>query len=282
MNYIKISYKNNRNIYNIIFLMISISITLGLILSFSIDKDLVNNIYNYFIEHINNYNNNILDNILYPILIFTFIFISSLTIIGSFMPVLALFIENISIGLLLGISLRIKALKGLIFTSIYFILTKLLYIIILIYIIINIYKFIKRFIISIKNKNNETIYSTYTKLFIKIFFSITIITIYNLICIYIIPKILNIFKYLIVWQLFVFLIWFTYQWGLNINNIRKKIIALTLAGTMIASLTGCNKLDEKLNETTKQYELTGKITKNNLKDNYYIVEIITIDDKSEL
>lgn len=66
------------------------------------------------------------------------------------------------------------------------------------------------------------------------------------------------------------------------NNIRKKIIALTLAGTMITSLTGCNKLDAKLNETTKQYELTGKISKNSLKDSYYIVEIITIDDKSEL
>ena len=197
MKYIKISYKNNSKLYNIIFLIISISITLGLILSFSIDKELVINIYNYFLEHTNNYNNNILSNIFYPIIIYLIIFISSLTIIGSLTPFLALFIENISIGLLIGITLRIKALKGLIHILIYFTLTKLLYILILIYLTINIYKFIKLFILSIKNKTSETIYNIYSKLFIKILFSITLITIYNLICIYIIPKIINLFNFLL-------------------------------------------------------------------------------------
>lgn len=197
MKYIKISYKNNSKLYNIIFLIISISITLGLILSFSIDKELVNNIYNYFLEHTNSYNNNILSNIFYPIIIYLIIFISSLTIIGSLTPFLALFIENISIGLLLGVTLRIKALKGIIHILIYFTFTKLLYILILIYLTINIYKFIKSFILSIKNKTSETIYNIYTKLFIKILFSITLITIYNLICIYIIPKIINLFNFLL-------------------------------------------------------------------------------------
>lgn len=197
MKYIKISYKNNSKLYNIIFLIISISITLGLILSFSIDKELVNNIYNYFLEHTNNYNNNILSNIFYPIIIYLIIFISSLTIIGALTPFLALFIENISIGLLIGVTLRIKALKGLIHILIYFTLTKLLYILILIYLTINIYKFIKSFILSIKNKTSETIYNIYTKLFIKLLFSITLITIYNLICIYIIPKIINLFNFLL-------------------------------------------------------------------------------------
>ena len=197
MKYIKISYKNNSKLYNIIFLIISISITLGLILSFSIDKELVINIYNYFLEHTNNYNNNILSNIFYPIIIYLIIFISSLTIIGSLTPFLALFIENISIGLLIGVTLRIKALKGIIHILIYFTLTKLLYILILIYLTINICKFIKSFILSIKNKTSETIYNIYTKLFIKILFSITLITIYNLICIYIIPKIINLFNFLL-------------------------------------------------------------------------------------
>ena len=197
MKYIKISYKNNSKLYNIIFLIISISITLGLILSFSIDKELVINIYNYFLEHTNNYNNNILSNIFYPIIIYLIIFISSLTIIGSLTPFLALFIENISIGLLIGVTLRIKALKGIIHILIYFTLTKLLYILILIYLTINIYKFIKLFILSIKNKTSETIYNIYSKLFIKILFSITLITIYNLICIYIIPKIINLFNFLL-------------------------------------------------------------------------------------
>lgn len=197
MKYIKISYRNNSKIYNLIFLIISISITLGLIISFSLDKELVNNIYNYFIEHINNYNSNIISNIFYPIIIYLIIFISSLTIIGSFIPFLAIFIENISIGLLIGITLRIKALKGLLFSIIYFILTKALYILILIYITINIYKFIKIFINSIKHKNNESIYNLYSKLIIKILFSIFIITIYNLLSIYLVPKIISIFKFLI-------------------------------------------------------------------------------------
>lgn len=197
MNYIKQSYKNHSKVYNIIFFIISISITLGLIVSFCLDKELVTNIYNYFIEHINNYNNNILSNILYPIIIYFILFILSLTILGGFMPFLAIFIENMSIGLLLGITLRIKAFKGLLYSIIYFILTKAFYLLILIYITINIYKFIKTFINSIKNKNNESIYNLYSKLIIKILFSIIIITIYNLLSIYLVPKIISIFNFLI-------------------------------------------------------------------------------------
>lgn len=68
------------------------------------------------------------------------------------------------------------------------------------------------------------------------------------------------------------------------NNIKKRIIALTLTGAMLTSLTGCKTkdLNVKLNEDTKEYQLIGEISKEKLKNNYYIVEIVTIDDKSEL
>ena len=197
MKYIKGSYKNHSKLYNIIFLGISISITLGLIISITLDKNLITDIYNYLIDHINNYNNNTFNNIIYPIIIYTSIFILSLTLIGSCAPFLALFIENISIGLILGVFLRNKALKGLLFGIIYFITTKLIYLIILIYLVINIYKFINIFIKSIKNKSDYSIYNLYSRILIKLLFSILAITSYNLLGIFLIPKIIALFKFLI-------------------------------------------------------------------------------------
>ena len=197
MKYIKVSYKNHSRIYNIMLLGISISITLGLIISLTLDKELISNIYNYFLNHISNYNNNTLSNILYPIIIYISIFILSLTLIGSFIPFLALFIENMSIGFILGILIRNIGLKGLLFGIIYFIFTKALYLIILIYLVINTYKFLNIFINSIKNKTNYSIYKLYSNIFIKIIFSILAITSYNFLGMLVIPRIIDLFTFLI-------------------------------------------------------------------------------------
>lgn len=197
MKYIKASYKKYSKIYNIILLSISISITLGLILSFCLDKELVNNIYNYFLNHVNNYKINIFNNIAYPIVIYTSIFILSLTLIGSFIPFLMIIIENISIGFLLGIILRIKAIKGLLFGIIYFTLTKLLYIIVLIYLTINIYKFIRTLLLNIKKKENISIYNLYSNIIIKTLCCIITISLYNVIMLFIGPHIFEMFTFLI-------------------------------------------------------------------------------------
>ncbi len=197
MKYIKVSYKKYSKIYNIILLSISISITLGLILSFCLDKELVNNIYNYFLNHVNNYKINTFNNIIYPIIIYSSIFILSLTLIGSFIPFLMIIIENISIGLLLGIILRIKAIKGLLFGIIYFTLTKLLYIIVLIYLTINIYKFIRTLLLNIKKKENISIYNLYSNIIIKTLCCIITITLYNIIMLFIGPHIFEMFTFLI-------------------------------------------------------------------------------------
>lgn len=197
MSYIKESFKRHSKLYNLIFLIISVSITLGLLVSLGIDKSLSKNIYDYYIEFINNYNSNILSNILYPIIVYISIFLMSLTIIGVFIPFLALFIENMSIGLILGIIIKNIGFKGFLFGSIYFILTKALYLLILIYLTINISKFINTCIMSIKNKKDNTIYNTYSRILLKVLFSILAITAYNLLGIFIIPKIIKLFIFLI-------------------------------------------------------------------------------------
>ncbi len=197
MQYIKSSYKKYSKLYNIVLLVISISITLGIIVSTGLDKDLINNIYDYFINHVNNFNQNILSNLLYPIIIFVSITLLSFTIIGSFLPILVLSIENISIGLILGVLLRKKLLKGLLFGIIYFSITKLVYILLLIYLIINIYKFIKNITLSLKDKNNNSIYLLYSRIITKLLASLIIITIYNLINIYVTPKLIDLFIFLI-------------------------------------------------------------------------------------
>jgi len=197
MQYIKVFYKNHRMLLNIIFLIISISITLGLIVSLTLNNELVDNIYNLFLDKINNYNSYTLSNFLYPIISYLLIIVSSISIIGCFMPLLSIFIENMSIGLLLGILIRKQALKGLLYCVIYFIITKLIYMLILIYLTISIYKFIKTLLTSLKDKNNESIYKLYSKILIKLMFSIIFITVINILNIFIAPYIFHLFIFLL-------------------------------------------------------------------------------------
>ncbi len=197
MKYIKGSYSKYSKLYNIIFFIISISITLGLITSFCLNKDLISNIYEYITEYIINFSKNNISTLLYPIIIYAFVFLISLTIVGSILPFIILLLENMSIGLVLGVLLRKASIKGFLFGIIYFILTKFIYIIILIYLIISIYKFIRSITISIKTKNNSSIYSLYSKIILKFLFSIIIILLYNLINIFITPKIIKMFIFLI-------------------------------------------------------------------------------------
>lgn len=197
MKYIRNSYKKYSKICNLIFLIISIGFTLGLIVSVFLDKSLVKNLYDYFYTHILNYNDNILSNILYPVIIYISIFLISLTILGVFIPFLMFFIENISIGLICGILLKYIGLKGLLFSFIYFLFTKLVYIIIFIYLLVNLYKFIANLILSLKNKNNNSIYNLYSRIIVKVLFSIFIIFIYNLLGIFLIPEIIKLFIFLL-------------------------------------------------------------------------------------
>ena len=197
MQYIKVCYKNHSKLLNIIFLIISISITLGLIISLSLNNELVDNIYNLFLYKINNYNSYTLSNFLYPIISYLLIIVSSISIIGCFMPLLSVFIENMSIGLLLGVLIRKCALKGLLYGCIYFIFTKLIYILILIYLTISLYKFLRTLLISLKDKNNESIYKLYSKILIKLLFSIIFITVINILNIFIAPYIFHLFIFLL-------------------------------------------------------------------------------------
>jgi len=197
MKYIRVCYKKYSKVCNLMFFIISIGITLGLIISMFLNKEIAASIYDYFYNTINNYNSNIISNILYPVIVYSVLFILSLTIIGIFIPFLALFIENMSIGLILGILLKNIGLNGLLFGVIYFIFNKLIYILFLLYLILNFYKFIISFIFFLKNKNNTSIYNLYSKIIVKVLFSILVITIYNLIGIFIIPKIIKLFIFLL-------------------------------------------------------------------------------------
>jgi len=197
MKYIKNSYRKYSKVYNLIFFIISVGLSLGLIISLFLNKELISDIYNYFDSFINSYNSNVFSNILYPIITYFILFLLSLTIIGVFIPFLALFIENMSIGLILGVLLKFNGLKPLLFGIIYFIITKLLYIILLLYLIINFYKFVISFIYALKNKNNTSIYNLYSKIIVKVLFSMLVITIYNLLGIFIIPKIIKLFLFLL-------------------------------------------------------------------------------------
>ena len=197
MKYIKVSIRNHRKLYSIILASISIGVTLGLIISLTLSNEIVNSIYNYYLNYISSYNNHILSNIFYPIIIYIVIFILSITILGFFIPIFSLFIENISIGLIIGVLIRIKAFKGFLFGIIYFIITKFIYLIILIYIVISIYKFLSIFIESLHTKKECSIYKLYSNILLKLLVSLVAVTSYNLLNIFIAPKLIEFFSFLL-------------------------------------------------------------------------------------
>lgn len=195
MKCIRDSYKKYNRVYNFNFLVISIGLTLGILITLGFDNELIKNIYNFFYETVTNYNT--FNNFIYPIIIYFSIFLISLTILGVFMPFLALFIENMSIGMIIGVLIKQKALKGLLFGIIYFSATKLFYIILLIYLSTSIYNFVKKFISSIKNKTDFSIYNLYSKIILKTLISIILISFYNLLGIFMIPKLIKAFLFLL-------------------------------------------------------------------------------------
>lgn len=67
------------------------------------------------------------------------------------------------------------------------------------------------------------------------------------------------------------------------KNIQKRIAALSVASAMLASASGCadKKIKYRYNEETKQEELVGNITLNDV-NNYYIVELKNIDESRAL
>lgn len=185
--------KSNRSIIKFLVMLFITSILVGIYLYLSKEKLIKESINTELIKMINNLDITRQNNILNHLLIMIVISVLSLTIIG--LPVILIYFlyEGVSIGFLLSSFINYSPIKGMLFGTIFIIISKIIYITILIYLLTNTLKYTKSFLKRLKIAKNELIINQV----IKILFCITITLINDIILYFIGNKIITIFKFIL-------------------------------------------------------------------------------------
>lgn len=185
--------KSNRSIIKFLVMLFITSILVGIYLYLSKEKLIKESINTELIKMINNLDITRQNNILNHLLIMIVISVLSLTIIG--LPVILIYFlyEGVSIGFLLSSFINYSPIKGMLFGTIFIIISKIIYIAILIYLLTNTLKYTKSFLKRLKMTKNELIINQV----IKIIFCITITLINDIILYFIGNKIITIFKFIL-------------------------------------------------------------------------------------
>lgn len=185
--------KSNRSIIKFLVMLFITSILVGIYLYLSKEKLIKESINTELIKMINNLDITRQNNILNHLLIMIVISVLSLTIIG--LPVILIYFlyEGVSIGFLLSSFINYSPIKGMLFGTIFIIISKIIYIAILIYLLTNTLKNTKSFLKRLKTTKNELIINQV----IKILFCITITLINDIILYFIGNKIITIFKFIL-------------------------------------------------------------------------------------
>lgn len=185
--------KSNRSIIKFLVMLFITSILVGIYLYLSKEKLIKESINTELIKMINNLDITRQNNILNHLLIMIVISVLSLTIIG--LPVILIYFlyEGVSIGFLLSSFINYSLIKGMLFGTIFIIISKIIYITILIYLLTNTLKYTKSFLKRLKTTKNELIINQV----IKILFCITITLINDIILYFIGNKIITIFKFIL-------------------------------------------------------------------------------------
>ena len=185
--------KSNRSIIKFLVMLFITSILVGIYLYLSKEKLIKESINTELIKMINNLDITRQNNILNHLLIMIIISVLSLTIIG--LPVILIYFlyEGVSIGFLLSSFINYSPIKAMLFGTIFIIISKIIYITILIYLLTNTLKYTKSFLKRLKMTKNELIINQV----IKILFCITITLINDIILYFIGNKIITIFKFIL-------------------------------------------------------------------------------------
>lgn len=185
--------KSNRSIIKFLVMLFITSILVGIYLYLSKEKLIKESINTELIKMINNLDITRQNNILNHLLIMIVISVLSLTIIGLPLILIYFLYEGVSIGFLLSSFINYSPIKGMLFGTVFIIISKIVYIAILIYLLTNTLKYTKSFLKRLKTTKNELIINQV----IKILFCITITLINDIILYFIGNKIITIFKFIL-------------------------------------------------------------------------------------
>lgn len=185
--------KSNRSIIKFLLMLFITSILVGIYLYLSKEKLIRESINTELIKMINNLDITRQNNIINHLLIMIVLSVLSLTIIG--LPIILIYFlyEGVSIGFLLSSFINYSPIKGMLFGTIFIIISKIIYITILIYLLTNTLKYTKNFLKRLKMAKNELIINQV----IKISFCTTITLINDIILYFIGNKIITIFKFIL-------------------------------------------------------------------------------------
>lgn len=185
--------KSNRSIIKFLLMLFITSILVGIYLYLSKEKLIRESINTELIKMINNLDITRQNNILNHLLIMIVLSVLSLTIIG--LPIILIYFlyEGVSIGFLLSSFINYSPIKGMLFGTIFIIISKIIYITILIYLLTNTLKYTKSFLKRLKMAKNELIINQV----IKISFCTTITLINDIILYFIGNKIITIFEFIL-------------------------------------------------------------------------------------
>lgn len=156
-----------------------IGIIIGCLFYFTYKPDLSSNLESFKDLIVTTHQNTFISNIV----LISAIFVLSVSIVGLPALIFYIFYEGLSIGFTIGLFASAFHVKGLIFYLLFFIVSKLLYTVIMLYFSIISMKYIVKFIDSVINKNREELYKTIVYHFYR-FIIILIIVIVNSTLIY--------------------------------------------------------------------------------------------------
>ena len=193
----KYSIIRNSNYIKFLSTLIIIGIMIGIIIYTNLDTNTKSSVLNTFINFNKNITNKNQNNIIFHILIILFLVITTLTVILYPINIFYLLYESISIGFILASFLHINGILGLLYSLIYILLNKALFMLILLYLNIMSFKVIIRIIKSLLNKDNISVRNLYKNYFKKIIISIITIIILDVLILFLGNKILSIFKFLL-------------------------------------------------------------------------------------
>lgn len=185
--------KSNRSIIKFLLMLLIISTLIGIYFYLSKEKIIKESINTELIKMIDNLNITKQNNIINHLLILIILSVLSLTIIGLPIIIIYFIYEGISIGFLLSSFINYSPIKGFLFGSIFIIISKTIYILILIYLLTNTLKYTKYFIKRLKTSKNDIITNQLT----KAVFCITIILINDIILYFLGNKIILLFKFIL-------------------------------------------------------------------------------------
>lgn len=182
-------YFKNNFLVKFVGALFLIGIIIGFLFYFTYKPDLSSNLDSFKTLITTTHQNTFMSNIV----LISAIFVLSISIVGLPALVFYIFYEGLSIGFTLGLFLSAYQIKGLIFYLLFFIVSKLLYILIMLYFSVISLKYIVKFVDCILSKNRENLYKTIVYHFYRFIIVLLVVIVNSTLIYFLSNKIIGLF-----------------------------------------------------------------------------------------